>query len=136
MKTSVLIWNFIAFTLFGFSNFCLGQTNSKQDFETEFNIANYPDEFLSGWSANQIRSGKSRVFQASAEGIADSQALAIQTTSTFNAQIYIKTLTVGLKSPQFHFGPKQVKMAPETDQYLYTFLILQTRGRIFQLGTK
>ncbi|MBI0401114.1 lamin tail domain-containing protein [Cyclobacterium marinum] len=106
MKTSVLIWNFIAFTLFGFSNFCLGQTNSKQDFETEFNIANYPDEFLSGWSANQIRSGKSRVFQASAEGIADSQALAIQTTSTFNAQIYIKTLTVGLKKPTISFWAK------------------------------
>ncbi|GAB3011026.1 hypothetical protein GCM10027284_32860 [Cyclobacterium sediminis] len=109
MKTSTLIWTFIASSLFGFSIPCLGQTFAKQDFETEFNIVNYPAEFLPGWSASQVRSGKSRVFKASGEGIADSQALAIQTTSTFNAQIYIKTLTVGLKNPTISFWAKTGK---------------------------
>lgn len=132
MKTSTLIWTFIASSLFGFSIPCLGQTFAKQDFETEFNIVNYPAEFLPGWSASQVRSGKSRVFQASGEGIADSQALAIQTTSTFNAQIYIKTLTVGLKTPQFHFGPKPVKMDQATDLCFYTFPIPQIRERVIR----
>lgn len=109
MKTSTLIWTFIASSLFGFSITCLGQTFAKQDFETEFNIVNHPEPFLPGWSASQVRSGKSRVFQAPGEGITDSQALAIQTTSTFNAQIYIKTLTVGLKKPTISLWIKTSK---------------------------
>ncbi|WP_339924174.1 lamin tail domain-containing protein [uncultured Cyclobacterium sp.] len=106
MKTIALIWTFIAIPLFGFSISPTIEILANQDFEADFTISSYPDEFLPGWSANLIRAEKSRVFQAAGEGIANSKALGIQTTGTFNAQIYIKTLTVGLQRPTISFWAK------------------------------
>ena len=119
----------MATALFGISISSKVETLTKQNFEAAFTIASYPDDFLPGWSANLIRSGKSRVFQASGEGIANSKALAIQTTSSFNAQIYIKTLTVGLKKPTISFWAKSKKNGSGSRPVILTLSFSTDQGK-------
>ena len=64
-----------------------------QDFEKSFDIVSHPEEFLENWSANEVRSTAARVFQVSGEGRFGSKALAVQSISSFDGEIYIKTNT-------------------------------------------
>jgi hypothetical protein len=107
MKALTFVWGFVAFTILG-SDF-LSKTNSfdaLQDFESNFKIVDYPEDFLPNWSANAVRNSSSRVFQAMGEGVNGSQALGIQTIGNFNAEIYIKTTTKGLNSNRFSLKAK------------------------------
>ncbi|EPR68984.1 lamin tail domain-containing protein [Cyclobacterium qasimii] len=140
MKTIVLIWTFIAIPLFGFSISTQSEILTNQDFEAEFTIASYPYDFLTGWSANLIRAEKSRVFQAVGEGIANSKALGIQTTGSFNAQIYIKTLTVGLQRPTISFWAKTKNNGSGNRPVALTLSFSTDEGNSFsdpfQIGTE
>ena len=62
----------------------------KQTFEVPFQIVNFPQEFLPGWYANEVRSTPSRVFQSAGTGLADTKSLAVQPISSFNGAIWIK----------------------------------------------
>ncbi|MEX2512973.1 MAG: lamin tail domain-containing protein [Cyclobacteriaceae bacterium] len=109
MKTFVFVWVLVAFALTGFKLLPKTENFVVQDFESTASIVNHPLEFLPGWSANDFRDSPSRTFIAAGEGINSSNALAIQTISNFNAQIYIKTSTVGLKNPRISFQAKTLK---------------------------
>ncbi|SHN23913.1 Lamin Tail Domain [Cyclobacterium lianum] len=103
MKAIFSVWSFIAFAILGFAHSPETETLLVQDFESNFTISNHPEEFLPGWSANELSTGTSRVFQATGEGLNQSNALGIQSTGSFNAQIYIKTSTAGLQNPIISF---------------------------------
>ncbi|MCC5937612.1 MAG: lamin tail domain-containing protein [Lunatimonas sp.] len=103
MKALCFVWGFVAFSILGFTLSFETETFILQDFESNFEIVNYPEEFLPGWAASEVRIGTSRVFQASGKGINGSTALGVQTIGSFDAQIYIKTTTIGLKGNIFSF---------------------------------
>lgn len=109
MKTFVFVWVILAFALPGFKLLPKTENFEVQEFESNVNIVNHPQEFLPGWSANEFRDTPSRVFIAPREGINNSNALAVQPISNFNAQIYIKTSTVGLKNPRISFQARTLQ---------------------------
>lgn len=99
MKTLTFVWGFVAFTILGLEFLSKTETfTDLQDFESNFDIVNHPEDFLSTWSANEVRSNASRVFQAAGEGIGGSNALGIQAIGSFDAEIYKKTTTKGINS--------------------------------------
>ena len=107
MKALTFVWVLIAFTILGLD--FLSKTDifdALQDFESNFKIVDYPEEFLPNWSANAVRVNTSRVFQGIDEGINGSHALGIQAIGSFNAEIYIKTTTKGLYSNRFSLKAK------------------------------
>lgn len=103
MKALIFVWGFFAFSILGFKLLPKTELLTLQDFESNFVISDYPEEFLPGWSANEVRSGTSRVFRAPGKGLNASTALGVQTIGSFDAQIYIKTSTLGLKSSRISF---------------------------------
>ncbi len=109
VKAIISVWSFLAFSILGFTLLPKTETFEIQDFESKFTTVNHPEEFLPGWSANELSAGSSRVFQASGEGLNQSSALGIQTIGSFNAQIYIKTSTEGLQNPIISFYAKTGK---------------------------
>ena len=102
--------------LFFISPFIFGEKENytlliaeKQDFESPFFIVNFPKEFLPGWTANDIRSTTSRIFQSGNLGRNGSKALAVQPISTFNG-IIITSLSPGnLINPKVQFWAKSVQ---------------------------
>ena len=107
MKALTFVWGLIAFTILGLDFLSKTDTfDALQDFESNFKIVDYPEEFLPNWSANAVRNNASRVFQSIGEGINGSQALGIQAIGSFNAEIYIKTTTKGLYSNRFSLKAK------------------------------
>ncbi|WP_162416227.1 lamin tail domain-containing protein [Cyclobacterium roseum] len=109
MKAIILIGHFITFLLPGLAFIPSSKPMETQDFEERFAIVNHPDEFLPGWSANEISDGSSRVFQATGEGLNQSHALGIQPIASFSAQIYIKIATVGVSNPTISFQARTSK---------------------------
>ncbi len=109
MKAIILIGYFITFSLPGFAFPTVLNPTQTQDFEERFTLVNHPEEFLPGWSANELRSGASRVFQASGQGVNQSNALGLQPIASFSAQIYIKIATVGLNDPRISFQARTAK---------------------------
>ena len=103
MKALFFVWVFFAFSILGFKLLPKTETLALQDFESNFVITDYPEEFLPGWSANEVRSGTSRVFRAPGKGLNASTALGVQPIGSFDAQIYIKTSTIGFKSSGISF---------------------------------
>ncbi|HLW21549.1 MAG TPA: hypothetical protein VKX33_14565, partial [Cyclobacteriaceae bacterium] len=76
MKTLTFVWGFVAFSILGLEFLPKTETfDALQDFESNFNLVSHPEEFLPYWSANDVRAGSSRVFQATGEGINGSKAL-------------------------------------------------------------
>ena len=107
MKALTFVWGFVAFTILGLVFLPKPATfDALQDFESNFKIVDYPEDFLPNWSANAVRSNSSRVFQAFGEGVNSSSALGIQAIGSFNAEIYIKTTTKGLNSNRFSLKVK------------------------------
>lgn len=109
MKAIILIGHFITFLLPGLAFIPSSKPLETQDFEERFVIVNHPDEFLPGWSANEISDGSSRVFQALGQGLNQSDALGIQPIGSFSAQIYIKIATVGVSNPTISFQARTGK---------------------------
>lgn len=77
-----------------------------QDFESSFDIVNHPEEFLSNWSANELRNTAARIFQASGEGRNGSKALGVQPISSFNGEIFVRVSTLDLIDPKITFFAK------------------------------
>ncbi len=123
MKASLSVWGLIAFSILGFRFLPKAETFILQDFESNFEIVSYPEEFLPGWSANEVRTGTSRVFQAAGEGLNGSHALGIQTIGSFDAQIYVKTSTIGLKNNNISFFAKTLRNGTGTRPVLISYRI-------------
>ena len=65
---------------FGFPTYSQTQT---QGFQSPFTIQSYPQPFLPGWYANDLRATSSLVFRLATGGINGSVALAVQPISSF-----------------------------------------------------
>ncbi len=77
-----------------------------QDFENSFVIVNHPEEFLPGWTGNDVRGSASRIFQAAGEGIGNSRALAIQPLSTFTGVLQVNLPIADYAAPKIAFFAK------------------------------
>lgn len=107
MKTLSFVWGLIAFPILGLSFSVKAETfDVTQDFESNFEIVSHPEEFLPNWSANEVRSSASRVFQANGKGVDGSNALGIQPIGSFDAEIYIKITRIGLENSRISFKAK------------------------------
>lgn len=80
-----------------------------QDFEGAFSIVSYPQPFLPGWYANELRSTSSRVFRLPSGGVNGSAALAIQPISTFTGRIWVRLQPKQLRNPHVVFWAKTLK---------------------------
>ncbi|GAB2627023.1 hypothetical protein GCM10026987_25410 [Belliella aquatica] len=104
------MWGFIAFSLLGFGYFEHSKTFAQvQDFESNFEIVNHPDEFLPFWSANEVRSTSARVFQINQEGRNSSRALAVQPISTFDGVLYTQLDLSDITEPKVAFFAKTIQ---------------------------
>ncbi|WP_339874744.1 lamin tail domain-containing protein [uncultured Algoriphagus sp.] len=104
------IWQLVFFSVFVESEARLAEINNQvQDFEGEFSINNYPNEFLPGWYGNEIRSTSSRIYQANDLGQSGSMALAVQPISTFNGEVFIRLSPQGFNDPKVRFWSKSLK---------------------------
>ena len=81
----------------------------KHDFESQFEIVNFPEEFLPGWTGNDIRSTSSRIFQSGNLGKNGSKALAVQPISTFNGKLIIRLSPENLVNPKVQFWARSVQ---------------------------
>ncbi len=81
----------------------------KQDFESPFEIVNSPEEFLPGWTGNDIRSTTSRIFQSGNLGRSGGKALAVQPISTFNAELIVRLSPENLVNPEVQFWARSVQ---------------------------
>lgn len=81
----------------------------KHDFESQFEIVNFPEEFLPGWTGNDIRSTSSRIFQSGNLGKNGSKALAVQPISTFNGKLIIRLSPENLVNPKVQFWTRSVQ---------------------------
>lgn len=79
-----------------------------QRFETSFTIVNDPQEFLPGWTGNDVRSTSSRIFQTS-QGRNGTKALAVQPISTFNGIITIRLTKTDLIDPLVQFWARSIQ---------------------------
>jgi hypothetical protein len=80
-----------------------------QDFEGAFSNVSYPQPFLPGWYANELRSTSSRIFRLPTGGVNGSVALAIQPISTFTGRLWVRLQPKGMKNPQVVFWAKTLK---------------------------
>lgn len=81
----------------------------SQNFESDFLELSHPDEFLPGWSANELRLSNSRVFKAEGLGRNESAALAAQPISTFDAEIIVQLTISDLKEPEVRFWARSLR---------------------------
>jgi hypothetical protein len=93
-------------SIIGVVGFLKSSVGQVQNFEAPFVIANHPNEFLPGWTGNDVRSTATRIFQAAGEGIGNSRALAVQPLSTYTG-IFQVTLPIGeYAAPKMAFFAK------------------------------
>jgi len=110
MRIFGFMWGFIAFSLLSFGFFEPFKTFAQiQDFESNFEIVNHPDEFLPFWSANEVRSTSARIFHINQEGRNSSRALAVQPISTFDGVIYTQLLLSDISDPKIAFFAKTIQ---------------------------
>lgn len=81
----------------------------SQNFDSDFLELSHPDEFLPGWSANEVRLSNSRVFKAVGLGRNESAALAAQPISTFDAEIMVQLPISGLKESEVRFWARSLR---------------------------
>ncbi|MFT4859267.1 MAG: hypothetical protein ACI9UV_002111 [Algoriphagus sp.] len=84
------------------------KTNQIQQFEDSFTLVNDPQEFLPGWTGNDVRSTATRIFQSTL-GRNGSIALAAQPISSFNAVITVRLFNSDLSDPKVQFWAKSVQ---------------------------
>ena len=81
----------------------------RQDFEEVFTIVSFPQEFLPGWFANDVRGTSSRIFQTPNLGRGNSRALAVQPISTFNGEIWIRIRPAQFEKPKVSFWARSLQ---------------------------
>ena len=80
-----------------------------QTFEENFAIQSRPAEFLTDWTGNDVRGSASRIFQVSGEGLNGSRALAVQTISSFDAELTIRFRLQEMSEGKVRFFAKTLK---------------------------
>jgi hypothetical protein len=91
---------------FGFPTYSQSQT---QGFQSPFTIQSYPQPFLPGWYANDLRATSSRVFRLATGGINGSVALAVQPISSFTGKVWVRLAPKGMSNPRVIFWAKTLK---------------------------
>ena len=91
---------------FGFPAYSQSQT---QGFQSPFTIQSYPQPFLPGWYANDLRATSSRVFRLATGGINGSVALAVQPISSFTGKVWVRLSPKGMSNPRVIFWAKTLK---------------------------
>ena len=91
---------------FGFPTYSQPQT---QGFQSPFTIQSYPQPFLPGWYANDLRATSSRVFRLATGGINGSVALAVQPISSFTGKVWVRLAPKGMSNPRVIFWAKTLK---------------------------
>jgi len=81
----------------------------KQNFESNFEAKNFPQEFLPDWYGNEVRATSVRIFQISGQGRNGSKALAVQPISTFDGKIWIKLCPSEFEDPEVVFYAKTIQ---------------------------
>ena len=95
-----------SFLILVFPSFSQSQT---QGFQAPFAIQSYPQPFLPGWYANDLRATPSRVFRLATGGINGSVALAVQPISTFTGKVWVRLSPKGMGNPRIIFWAKTLK---------------------------
>jgi hypothetical protein len=114
----------IMFTFLAFLTFSLAgahpyvdcphaQIVMAQRFEDNFTLVNDPQEFLPGWTGNDVRNTSSRIFQSS-QGRNGSKALAVQPISTFNGIITVRLKKEEWVNPSVQFWARAVQNSTGT----------------------
>ena len=91
---------------FGFPTYSQPQT---QGFQSPFTIQSYPQPFLPGWYANDLRATATRVFRLVTGGINGSVALAVQPISSFTGKVWVRLSPKGMSNPRVIFWAKTLK---------------------------
>ncbi|MBC6367628.1 lamin tail domain-containing protein [Algoriphagus sp. AK58] len=102
---SIVFWLIVGFG-FTLSQELFGQ---RQNFESQFSIASFPQEFLPGWYGNEVRSTASRIFQSPNLGRGNSRALAVQPISTFNGEIWVRLKPAEFENPKVSFWARSLQ---------------------------
>jgi hypothetical protein len=102
----------------------------NQDFESPFQLVNAPLEFLPGWTANQVSSSASRIFQALGLGLEGSKALAVQPISTFNGELIVRLSLENLSDPRVKFFARSLKNGTGTRaaEVFYSWSLVSNSG--------
>jgi len=93
-------------TFLVFPSFSQSQT---QGFQAPFAIQSYPQPFLPGWYANDLRATSSRIFRLATGGINGSVALAVQPLSSFTGKVWVRLSPKGMGNPRVIFWAKTLK---------------------------
>jgi hypothetical protein len=83
--------------------------SQTQGFQAPFAIQSYPQPFLPGWYANDLRATASRVFRLATGGINGSVALAVQPISSFTGKVWVRLSPKGMGNPRVIFWAKTLK---------------------------
>lgn len=83
--------------------------NYREDFETEFEVQDFPEEFLPHWFGNEIQEGSARIFQAETLGIGESKALAVQPISTFDGELIVRLFPTSHTDPKIQFWSRSLR---------------------------
>lgn len=105
MNLVTILRHYTALAIMVFCPYCFTLAQ-VQNFEEDFTIADHPENFLPGWSANEVRATASRVFQANQEGRNGSRALAVQPISSFSGLIYTQVRPTDFNEPKIAFFAK------------------------------
>ena len=93
-------------TFLVFPAFSQSQT---QGFQAPFTVQSYPQPFLPGWYANDLRATSSRIFRLATGGINGSVALAVQPLSSFTGKVWVRLSPKGMGNPRVIFWAKTLK---------------------------
>jgi hypothetical protein len=83
--------------------------SQPQGFQAPFAIQSYPQPFLPGWYANDLRATSSRVFRLATGGVNGSVALAVQPISSFTGKVWVRLSPKGMGNPRVIFWAKTLK---------------------------
>ena len=114
---------------FSFPVFSQSQT---QGFQASFAIQSYPQAFLPGWYANDLRGTSSRVFRLATGGINGSVALAVQPISSFTGKVWVRLSPKGMGNPRVIFWAKTLKNGTGTRPALVYISWAATLEGIYQ----
>ena len=98
----------LLFSVLAFEFPTYSQTQT-QGFQSPFTIQSYPQPFLPGWYANDLRATSSRVFRLATGGINGSVALAVQPISSFTGKVWVQLSPKGMSNPRVIFWAKTLK---------------------------
>ena len=98
----------LLFSVLAFEFPTYSQTQT-QGFQSPFTIQSYPQPFLPGWYANDLRATASRVFRLATGGINGSVALAVQPISSFTGKVWVQLSPKGMSNPRVIFWAKTLK---------------------------